>query len=280
MPAAIRAADRIRLFFGAEGKAMIHPTAVVHPGAKLGAQVTVGPYSIIESDVEIGDGCQIGPHTVIHSYVRMGALNTVHPHVVLGGLPQDLSFDPDAETYLEIGEGNTFREGVTISRATARGGATRLGSRNYLMNNSHLGHDCVLGDHNILASGATLGGHVRVGDRVFFGGGVMVHQYCRVGGFAMLQGLAGINKDVIPFTLVGGRPGKHYRLNVVGLRRAGIEGERMRALSTAFRRLRCREGLEGLPDTAEISYLKTWLDEGSKRGYLAFFELSEAAAPA
>ena len=256
---------------------MIHPTAIVHDGAKLGKDVIVGPYAVIERAAEIGDECQIGAHAVIHSHVRMGVGNVVHPHAVLGGLPQDLGFDPQLETFVDIGAGNVFREGVTVSRATAPQGATRIGSQNYLMNNSHLGHDGELGDHNILASGATLGGHTQVGDRVFFGGGVMVHQFCRIGSLAMLQGLAGINKDVIPFTMVGGRPGKHYRLNLVGLRRAGIDGARLRALSSAYRQLRARQELNGLPDTEEVAYLKAWLGAGSKRGMLAFFALRDGA---
>jgi UDP-N-acetylglucosamine acyltransferase len=255
----------------------IHPSACIAAGARLGANVVVGPYAIIEERVVIGDGCRIGAHAVIHSYVRMGRDNVVHPHAVLGGLPQDLSFDPEAETYLELGDGNVVREGVTLSRATRPGGATRLGSGNYLMNNTHVGHDCVLGDHNILASGATLGGHCQVGDRVFFGGGVMVHQFCRVGSLAMLQGLAGINKDVIPYTLVGGRPGKHYRVNLVGLRRAGVDGRRLQVVSTAFRRLRARSSFDDLPDTPELSHLRAWLASGSKRGTLAFFEPAASA---
>jgi UDP-N-acetylglucosamine acyltransferase len=208
----------------------------------------------------------------------MGVDNTVHPHAVLGGLPQDLGFNPREITFVDIGERNVFREFVTISRATATGGATRIGSDNYLMNNTHIGHDGVLGDHNVLASGATLGGHTQVGDRVFFGGGVMVHQFCRIGSLAMLQGLAGINKDVIPFTMVGGRPGKHYRLNVIGLRRAGIDGERLRAISKAYRLLRARGDLADLPETAEMAFLKDRLAAGSKRGTLAFFGLRESGA--
>lgn len=251
----------------------IHPTAYIADGAKLGANVSVGPFAVIDDRVEIGDGCQIGAHAVIHPYVRMGRGNVVHPHAVLGGLPQDLGFDPTTETYVELGDGNVLREGVTISRATKAGGSTRLGSNNYLMNNTHVGHDCVLGDYNILASGATLGGHCRVDDRVFFGGGVMVHQFCRIGSLAMLQGLAGINKDVIPYTMVGGRPGMHYRLNLVGMRRAGIDGDRLKAVSAAFRRLRARGALDDLPDTPELAYIRAWFGAGSKRGALAFFEL-------
>jgi UDP-N-acetylglucosamine acyltransferase len=257
---------------------MIHATAVIHPDARLGSDVTVEAYAIIERDVEIGDGCRIGAHAVIHPYVRMGSHNAVHPTAVLGGLPQDLSFDPNQRTFLTIGDRNVFREGVTISRATRADGATSIGSDNYFMNNSHMGHDGAMGDHNILASGATLGGHAAVGDRVFFGGGVMVHQFCRVGSLAMLQGLAGINKDVIPYTMVGGRPGKHYRLNLVGMRRAGIEGDRLRAVSRAFRLLRARETLDELPETEEIGYLRDWLAATSKRGTLAFFDLRDGAS--
>ena len=252
----------------------IHPTAVIGPRVTLGAGVVVGPYAIIEDACEIGDGSRIEAHAVIHPFVRMGRNNRVHPHAVLGGLPQDLGFDPTTETYLEIGDGNVFREGVTLSRATRSGGATRIGSGNYLMNNSHVGHDCTLGDYNIFASGATLGGHVQMGDRVFLGGGVMVHQFCRIGSLAMLQGLAGINKDVLPFTLVGGRPGKHYRLNLVGMRRAGIDGERLKAVSVAYRRLRNRQDLDGLADTPELRYLRAWLAAESKRGgILGFVDL-------
>lgn len=253
---------------------MIHPTAVVAGDAELGTGVSVGPYAVVEGPCVIGDGCRIDAHAVIRPHTRLGRDNHVHPHAVIGGLPQDLGFDPATETFVEIGDGNVFRESVTISRATQPGGATRLGSGNYLMNNSHVGHDCLLGDRNIFASGATLGGHVQVGDRVFFGGGVMVHQFCRIGSIAILQGMAGINKDVIPFTLVGGRPGKHYRLNLVGLRRSGIDGERLKAISAAYRRLRHRENLDGLPETPELAYLREWLaGESKRRGTLGFIEV-------
>jgi UDP-N-acetylglucosamine acyltransferase len=136
-----------------------------------------------------------------------------------------------------------------------------------------------MGDGNILASGATLGGHCEVGDRVFFGGGVMVHQFCRIGSFAILQGLAGINTDSLPFAMVGGRPGKHYRLNLVGMRRAGIDGDRLKSVSKAFRKLKARESLDDLPDTPELQYLKDWLVKGSKRGgILGFIEASSREA--
>lgn len=255
----------------------IHPTAHIAKGAQLGQNVSVGPFAVIEDHTLIGDGCQIGAHAVIQPYVRMGRNNIVHPTAVLGGLPQDLGFKPETETWVEIGDNNVLREGVTISRATHEGGATRLGSSCYLMNNAHLGHDCQLGDHNILASNVALGGHVQVGERVFFGGGAVVHQFCRIGSYAMLQGLAGINKDALPFMMVGGRPGKHYRLNLIGLRRAGIDGERLKAISTAIRRLRNKLSLEDLPETPELQYLWQWLQEGGKRGTLPFVDIHKEA---
>lgn len=255
----------------------IHPTAVISPLARLAENVCVGPYAVIEGPAEIGAGCSIGAHVVIQPWVRMGRDNIVHPGAVIGGLPQDLGFDPASETWVELGDANVIREAATVSRATKAGGATRIGSHCYLMNNCHVGHDCTVGDYTIFASGATLGGHVEVGDRVFLGGGVMTHQFCRIGSYAMLQGLAGINKDVLPYMMVGGRPGKHYRLNLIGLRRAGIDGDRLKAISAAMRRLKGRRDLEGLPDTPELDYLRGWLAAASKRGILPFVDIHRDA---
>ena len=250
---------------------LIHPTAYIDSKVQLGDGVRVGAFAVIEGPSRIGSDCFIESHAVIRSHVRMGDRNHVHPHAVLGGLPQDLGFQASTETWLDIGSDNIFREGVTVSRATKPGASTRMGSNNYFMNNVHVGHDCLLGDGNIMASGATLGGHVDVGDRVFFGGGVMVHQFCRIGSLAILQGLAGINKDALPFTMIGGRPGKHYRLNLVGMRRAGVDGDRLKLVSTAFRRLKKHESLADLPTTPELEYLQNWLDSESRRGGILGF---------
>ncbi len=255
-------------------KTFIHPTAYIATGAKLGNGINVGPFAVIEDRVEIGDGCHIGAHAVIQPGVRMGRDNIVHPNAVLGGLPQDLAFNPETETWLDIGDGNVFREGVTISRATKASGSTRIGNGCYLMNNVHIGHDCQIGNRNILASNVALGGHVGIGNRIFFGGGAVVHQFCRIGSFAMLQGLAGINKDVLPYMMVGGRPGVHYRLNLVGMRRSGIDGERLKAVSLAMRRLRNKIPIDDLPTTPEIEYLSAWLAAVSKRGVSGFFGLA------
>ncbi|PKM36795.1 MAG: acyl-[acyl-carrier-protein]--UDP-N-acetylglucosamine O-acyltransferase [Gammaproteobacteria bacterium HGW-Gammaproteobacteria-10] len=253
----------------------IHPTACIAENVTLGEDVTIGPFAVIESDVEIGARCQIGPHAVVQRYVKMGEGNIVHPHAVLGGLPQDLGFNPETVTWLEIGNGNQFREGFTAHRATKENGATRIGSGCYFMNNSHVAHDCSIGDNTIFANNVAIGGHVEIGRKVFMGGGVVVHQFCRVGSYAIVQGTTGLNMDVIPFMLIGGRPARHYRLNTIGLRRAGITGERYKVLETSFRRLRSKKSLDDLEETEELKELKEWLAVKSKRGLHGFVDLSD-----
>ncbi len=248
----------------------IHPTAQVAASAKLGKSVCVGAFAIIEDDAVIGDNCVIHAHAVIRPFVTFGANNQVFPHAVIGGSPQDLSFDLGIESFVQIGDNNIFREGVTVNRATQENSATRIGSDCFLMNNSHVAHDCKVGDGNIFATGATLGGHVQVGDKTFFGGGVMVHQFCRIGSLAMVRGTTGVSMDVIPYTMVGGVPARHYRLNTIGLRRDGIVRERYKAVSQAFRRLRVRQSIEGIDKTPEILHLRRWLSEKSIRGIHGF----------
>lgn len=252
----------------------IHPTAYIASDAKLGENVSVGPFAVIESGAVLGNNCQVGAHSVVHGRVRMGDGNILHPHAVLGGLPQDLGFDAKTETWLDIGDHNVFREGFTAHRATKAAGVTRIGSGCYFMNNSHVAHDCSIGDKTIFANNVAIGGHVEVGNNVFMGGAVVVHQFCRIGSYAIVQGTTGINMDVIPFTLIGGRPAKHYRLNIVGLRRAGIAGERYKVLSSAFRLLKNKKSLDELQLTEELQYLQDWLAADSKRGLHGFVDVS------
>lgn len=252
----------------------IHPTAYISPNAQIGNNVKIGAFAVIENNVEIGANCIIQAHTVIQSFTKMGNGNVVHPHVVLGDLPQDIHFNSDTVTWLEIGNNNTFREGFTSHRATKENSATRIGSDCYFMNNSHVAHDCSVGNKTIFANNVAIGGHVEVGNNVFMGGAVVVHQFCRVGSFAIVQGTTGLNMDVIPFTLIGGRPARHYRLNSVGLRRNGITGERYDVLSKAFRLLRTRKSLNGLPETEELTFLKNWLAVKSKRGVHGFVDMA------
>lgn len=253
----------------------IHPTAYIASGAVLGNGVLVGPFAVIEAGAVIGDNCQISAHAVIHGRVRMGAGNVLHPHAVLGGLPQDLGFKPETPSWLEIGDRNVFREGFTAHRATQVDGRTLIGSDCYFMNNSHVAHDCTVGDKAIFANNVAIGGFVEIGNNVFMGGAVVVHQHCRVGAYAIVQGTTGINMDVLPFTLIAGYPAKHYRLNIVGLRRAGIVGENLKVLSSAFRLLKKKSSLETLQLTQEVQYLKEWLAAESKRGLHGFVELAD-----
>lgn len=250
----------------------IHPTAVVSPQARLGQEVSVGPYSVIADHVEIGDGTAIASHVVIHDFVRLGERNSVAPHAVLGGPPQDLSFD-GAETRVEIGDDNVIREAVTIHRATSSERVTRLGSGCFLMVNAHIGHDCSIGNGVILTNDVNLAGHVTVGERAVIAGAVQIHQHVRVGRLAMLGGLAGVGQDILPYSLVFEIPAVHYRLNTIGLKRAGIEGDRYKSLERAFRLLRAGRKLEELErgdSTEEVEHLRQWLSAPSKRGIAKF----------
>ncbi|NOU20541.1 MAG: acyl-ACP--UDP-N-acetylglucosamine O-acyltransferase [Methyloglobulus sp.] len=252
----------------------IHPTAYIAPNAKLGDNVIVGPFAVLENDVEIGDGCQIGAHAVVQPYVKMGTGNVLHPHLVLGDLPQDTSFKAETVSWLMIGDNNVFREGFTAHRASKENAETKIGSDCYFMNNSHVAHDCIIGDSTIFANNVAIGGFVEVGDKVFMGGGVVAHQFCRIGSYAIVQGTTGLSMDVIPFTLIGGHYAKHYKLNTVGLRRAGITGTRYNVLASAFRLLKSKQPLDSLEETDELRYLKDWLAVKSKRGIHGFIDVT------
>jgi UDP-N-acetylglucosamine acyltransferase len=252
----------------------IHPTAFIGPDVRLGDNTSVGPFAVIETGAEIGANCEVGAHAVVHGHVKMGAGNILHPHAVLGGLPQDTSFKAETVSWLIIDDNNVFREGFTAHRASREGAITCIGSGCFFMNNSHVAHDCTIGSNTIFANNVAIGGHVEVGNNVFMGGGVVAHQFCRIGSYAIVQGTTGLNMDVIPFMLVGGRPARHYKLNTVGLRRAGITGERYQALSDAFRLLKNKHSLDGLDETEEIKHLKEWLSIKSKRGLHGFIDVS------
>ena len=199
----------------------VHPTAVVDPAARLGEGVVVGPYAVIGADVEIGAGSRIGPHAVIDGRVRMGSGNRIYPGACIGLEPQDLKYD-GAPTEVVMGDDNTIRECVTINRATREGEQTRLGSGNLLMAYSHLGHNCHLGDRIVIANSVAVAGHVVIGDRAVIGGVLGIHQFVHIGGLAMVGGMSRIDRDVPPFTLVEGHPGRVRGLNRIGLRRSGL----------------------------------------------------------
>jgi len=198
--------------------ARIHPTAIVDPSAKLAEDVEIGPYCIVEGDVEIGAGTRLRANAIVRRYTTLGENNLVDSFCVLGGEPQDLKFDPSSATYLRIGDGNVFREGVTISRATGEGNATIVGNNTYWMMTSHAGHNAIIGDNAILVNSSAIAGHAVIGKGVILSGGAMVHQFTWVGDGAMFQGNAIATMHVPPYTLVTDIS-KIAGLNVVGMRR-------------------------------------------------------------
>ena len=212
---------------------MLHPTAIIHRDAQLGAGVTVGPYAVIEGAARIGDGCVIQAHAVIGAHVVMGRDNLIGYGAIIGGDPQDFAFQPAVKSEVRIGDGNKIREYVTIHRGTAEGSATVVGSGCFLMAGAHLAHNVLLDDHVILANNALLAGHVQVGDRVFIGGGAVFHQHIRIGRLAICQGQSGFGKDIPPYTVAAGINGI-AGLNIVGLRRAGLGADVRAEIKDAF----------------------------------------------
>ena len=247
----------------------IHPTAVIAESAQVASDVEVGPYSVVHEHVSIAAGTKIGAHSVIHSYVRMGARNNIADHVVLGGAPQDISYTNE-ETWLEIGDENIFREYSSIHRSNSVEEVTRVGSRCYIMCNSHVGHNCVIGDDVIITAFAGLSGHVHVGDKAIIGGHAGIHQFCRIGTFAMVAGAAAVTKDVMPFCLLGRDPVGHYRLNTIGLRRAGVTGQQYKLLEKRMRQIRDGDKTIHEATTPELETLNAWLGAPSKRGIHKF----------
>ncbi len=249
----------------------IHPTAVVSSNAEIDTDVKIGPYAVIEDNVIIRSGTEIGPHCVVHSYVRLGKNNQLHAQVVLGGIPQDISFNGE-ETWVEIGDENIIRENCTVHRSTHPGVPTTLGSKCYLMSYSHVAHDCQIGDEVILTAYVGLSGHIEIGDKAVLGGHVGTHQFIRIGKYSMIAGYTPVRKDVLPFCLLGGDPVRHYRLNSIGLRRAGIKGERYKKLEKVYRHLREGGSIEDQKGTPEIDYLRDWILAPSKRGIYGFLK--------
>ena len=214
---------------------MIHPSAVIHPEAKLGANVRVGPCAVIDAGVEVGDDCIIGPQVCLLGTTTIGKGNRFHAGCVIGDAPVDVKYKGEV-TRLRIGDHNIFREHVTVNCANTPDEDTVIGSHNFLTPHAHVGHNSVVGNHVILGGGCFLAGHVVVQDRAFISGNCLVHQFCRVGTLAMMQGGSGISQDLPPFTIVR-RVNELCGLNVVGLRRAGLTSEERLELKRLYRAL-------------------------------------------
>ena len=214
----------------------IHPQAVVAPDTKLGAGVTVGAYAVIGEGVELGDGCVVQAHAMVQGPSRFGRNNIFHAFCLIGGDPQDITYRGE-RTELAVGDGNTFREGVTISRGTQKGGGTTtVGSGNLFLAYAHVGHDCHVGDNTLFVNGATLAGHVAVEDFATVGAFSPVHQFCRIGRYAYIGASTVITQDVLPFSLiVTERETRCFGANTIGLERKGFSEERIKILQKAFR---------------------------------------------
>lgn len=211
----------------------IHPTAIIDPKAEIDSNVEIGPYVVIDGAVKIKRGTRVMAHAYITGWTEIGEDNEIHPGVVLGDAPQDKAYKGQ-ETYLRIGDRNIIREHVQVHRGTAAGSATIIGNDNFLMATSHVGHNCKLGDNVILANGALLGGHVEVGNNVFLSGNCVVHQFVRIGDYALMRGLSGTSRDVPPYAIIDWQHTVRG-VNVVGLKRAGFDDKRIRAIRAAFR---------------------------------------------
>jgi UDP-N-acetylglucosamine acyltransferase len=211
----------------------IHPTAIIDAKAEIDSDVEIGPYAVIEGPVKIRRGTRVMAHAYLTGWTEIGEHNEIHPGAVLGDAPQDKAYGGE-ETYLRIGSHNIIREHVQIHRGTAAGSATVIGDNNFLMATAHVGHNCKLGDHIILANGALLGGYAEVGNSVFISGHCVVHQFVKIGDYALMRGLSGTSRDVPPFAVIDWQHAVRG-VNVVGLKRAGFEEKRIRAIREAFR---------------------------------------------
>jgi UDP-N-acetylglucosamine acyltransferase len=212
---------------------VIHSTAVIDARAEIHPDCEIGPYAVIDGPAKLGRATHVMARATIAGWTEIGAENEIHPGAALGGPPQDKAYK-GAESYLKIGDRNIFRENVTVHRGTAPGSSTIIGNDNYLMAGAHAGHNCRLGNHIVLANGALLGGYVEVGDRAFISGNCVVHQFVRVGELSLMRGLSGTSRDVPPYAIVDWQHTVRG-VNVVGLKRAGFDEKKIRALKEAFR---------------------------------------------
>jgi UDP-N-acetylglucosamine acyltransferase len=256
---------------------MIHPTAVIDPGARVDSTCSIGPYCVLGAGVELGEHCELMSHVVIHGPAKIGAHNRFFPFCAIGGEPQDVSFTGE-NTRLEIGSHNVMREYVTVNRGTTKGGGlTTIGSHTLLMAYAHVGHDSVLADHAMLVNGATLAGHVTVEEWAVVGALSAVHQFTRVGAHAYIGGGTIVTKDVLPFSkCVASRETRTYGVNAVGLERRGFNQERIHKIHHAFRvllnsKLNTTQALEKLKSESDrgedVDMLMRFIEE-SERGII------------
>ncbi len=222
---------------------MIHNTAIINPKAKIHKNVRVGPYSIIGANVEIEENTEVQSHVSILGNTKIGKNNKIYPFASIGNDPQDLKFQGE-RTKLEIGNDNKIREYVTINPGTnGGGGITKVGNNCLFMVSAHIAHDCFVGDNVILANNVPLGGHAYIEDSVIIGGNSAVQQFARIGKYAMVGGMCGVVRDIIPYAMVHGNRGKLQGLNLIGLRRRNIPNKDIIILSDAYKEIFKNENL-------------------------------------
>ena len=255
--------------------AQVHPTAIVDPSSDLGAGTTVGPYCIVGPNIILGPDCWLQHHVTICGPMKAGARNKFFAYCSIGQQTQDLKYAGEP-TYLEIGNDNSFREFVTVNRSTTGQGKTRVGNGGNFLAYSHIGHDCTVGDSVIFSNNGTLAGHVQIGDHAVIGGLTAVHQFCRIGRFAITGGCSKIVQDIPPFMIADGNPAQVRGVNLVGLERNGFAAETVKLIKEAFRliyrsKLNTRQALEAvrteLPAHAEIAQIIEFIEK-SERGII------------
>src|SRR5438034_9503736 len=253
----------------------IHPTAIVDARAEISAGTIIGPYCVIAADVVLGQNCWLQQHVTLCGPMRAGARNKFYASCSIGQQTQDLKYQGEP-TYLEIGDENTFREFVTISRSTTSKGKTHIGNRGTFLAYSHIGHDCQVGDGVVFSNNGTLAGHVQVGDHAVIGGLTAVHQFCRIGRFAITGGCSKIVQDIPPFMIADGNPAKVRGVNLVGLERSGFPSENVKWIKEAFRliyrsKYNTRQAIEAmrkeLPQTEEITEITQFIEQ-TERGII------------
>jgi UDP-N-acetylglucosamine acyltransferase len=251
---------------------LIHPAAIVDPRARVGANVSIGPYTIIDADVEIGEGTTIGSHNVITGITKIGRDNRIFHFTSIGGANQDKKYAGEP-TRTEIGDRNTIHEFCTIHRGTIQDeGVTRIGDDNWLMAYTHVAHDCRVGSNTIFANQGSLAGHAHLGDWAVVGGMSGVHQFVRVGAHAMIGAGSIVTQDVPPFVLVDGNPCKPHGINIVGLRRRGFDADTIAAIKRAYKAI-YRSGFTLAEAKAELAREAATSD--AVRAMAQFLETSE-----
>ena len=253
----------------------IHPTAIVDPAAKIGTGTNVGPYCVIGPEVVIGENCWLQHHVTLTGPMRAGSGNKFYAYCSIGQQTQDLKYEGEP-TYLEIGDENTFREFVTVNRSTTSEGKTRVGNSGNFLAYSHIGHDCIVGDDVVFSNNGTLAGHVQIGDHAVMGGLTAVHQFCRIGRYAITGGCSKIVQDVPPFMIADGNPAQIRGINLVGLERKHFPPESVKLIKEAFRliyrsKYNTRQAVEAvrkeLPSSAEINQIIEFIEQ-SERGII------------